>query len=98
LQGSFSSAPASLPPWERSPPASGWFFSQRSRFPRPLWRRFQPAPFASFALEPELFAQPDILVSNLFSALVITAVVTTMVMPVALRLVPRPVRQEPWKA
>jgi Kef-type K+ transport system membrane component KefB len=45
---------------------------------------------ASIALEAGLFGQADILVSNLFSALVITAVVTTMVMPVALRAVLRP--------
>lgn len=39
----------------------------------------------SIALEAGLFDQPDELVANLFSALVITAVVTTMAMPVALR-------------
>lgn len=45
---------------------------------------------ASIALEAGLFAQPDLLVSNLFSTLVITAVATTMLMPVALRTVLRP--------
>ena len=40
---------------------------------------------ASIALEAGLFNQPDELVANLFSALVITAVATTMVMPPALR-------------
>lgn len=45
---------------------------------------------ASIALEAGLFAQPDPLVSNLFSALVITAVVTTLLMPLALRAVLRP--------
>ena len=40
---------------------------------------------ASIALEAGLFDQPDELVANLFSALVITAVATTMVMPPALR-------------
>ena len=52
---------------------------------------------ASIALEAGLFAQPDVLVSNLFSALVITAVVTTMVMPPALRAVLRTARQETRK-
>lgn len=45
---------------------------------------------ASIALEAGLFAQPDILVGSLFSALVITAVLTTMLMPMALRAVLRP--------
>lgn len=45
---------------------------------------------ASIALEAGIFEQPDVLVSNLFSALVVTAVVTTMVMPVVLRAVLRP--------
>lgn len=43
----------------------------------------------SIALEAGLFDQPDELVANLFSALVITAVVTTMAMPIALRLLLR---------
>lgn len=49
---------------------------------------------ASIALEAGLFAQPDILVSNLFSALVITAVITTMLMPVMLRTVLPPLDNE----
>jgi Kef-type K+ transport system membrane component KefB len=44
---------------------------------------------ASIALEAGLFNQPDELVANLFSALVIIAAVTAMVMPVALRAVLR---------
>lgn len=40
---------------------------------------------ASIALEAGLFDQPDPIVSNLFSALVIMAVVTTLVMPLGLR-------------
>lgn len=44
---------------------------------------------ASIALEAGLFNQPDEIVANLFSALVITAVVTTMAMPLALRAVLR---------
>lgn len=43
----------------------------------------------SIALEAGLFDQPDELVANLFSALVITAIVTTMAMPIALRLLLR---------
>ncbi|NIP47374.1 MAG: cation:proton antiporter [Gammaproteobacteria bacterium] len=42
---------------------------------------------ASIALEAGLFDHPDPVVANLFSALVITAVVTTIVMPVGLRLI-----------
>lgn len=49
---------------------------------------------ASIALEAGLFAQPDILVGSLFSALVITAVLTTMIMPVALRAVLWPIEAE----
>lgn len=44
---------------------------------------------ASIALEAGLFNQSDELVTNLFSALVITAVVTTMAMPLGLRAVLR---------
>jgi Kef-type K+ transport system membrane component KefB len=44
---------------------------------------------ASIALEAGLFNQSHELVANLFSALVITAVVTTMAMPLALRAVLR---------
>ena len=44
---------------------------------------------ASIALEAGLFDQPDPLVGNLFSALVITAVVTTLLVPIALRRVLR---------
>jgi Kef-type K+ transport system membrane component KefB len=40
----------------------------------------------SIAHKAGLFDQPDELVANLFSALVITAVVTTMAMPIALRI------------
>jgi len=44
---------------------------------------------ASIALEAGLFAQPDPVVANLFSALVIMAVVTTLIMPFGLRRVLR---------
>jgi Kef-type K+ transport system membrane component KefB len=44
---------------------------------------------ASFALEAGLFDQPDPIVANLFSALVIMAVVTTLTMPFGLRRVLR---------
>lgn len=46
---------------------------------------------ASIALEAGVFAHPDTLVSNLFSTLVITAIATTMLMPVVLRAVLRPI-------
>jgi len=39
----------------------------------------------SIALDAGLFDHPNVLISNLFSALVITAVVTTIFMPIALR-------------
>lgn len=42
---------------------------------------------ASIALEAGLFRHPDPIVANLFSALVITAVVTTLIMPLGLRAV-----------
>lgn len=42
---------------------------------------------ASIALEAGLFADSDPVVSNLFSALVLTAVVTTLMTPIGLRLV-----------
>ena len=42
---------------------------------------------ASIALEAGLFRHPDPTVANLFSALVITAVVTTLVMPFGLRVI-----------
>lgn len=42
---------------------------------------------ASIALEAGLFDQPDPLVTNLFSALVIVAVITTLMMPIGLRWV-----------
>lgn len=42
---------------------------------------------ASIALEAGLFRSPDPIVANLFSALVITAVVTTVIMPFGLRAV-----------
>lgn len=44
---------------------------------------------ASIALEAGLFDQPDPIVANLFSALVIMAVVTTLIMPFGLRRVLR---------
>ena len=44
---------------------------------------------ASIALEAGLFDQPDPIVANLFSALVIMAVVTTLMMPFGLRRVLR---------
>ena len=44
---------------------------------------------ASIALEAGLFAQPDPVVANLFSALVIMAVVTTLMVPFGLRRVLR---------
>lgn len=42
---------------------------------------------AGTALEADLLRHPDPIVANLFSALVITAVVTTVVMPFGLRAV-----------
>ncbi len=42
---------------------------------------------ASIALEAGLFRHPDPIVANLFSALVITAVATTLVMPFGLRMI-----------